>query len=499
MFKRIKSAFSYKAKNRLKVLSKILGAPLLLITLLSCETTNYSNTVLDASSLPSANSNSPIGYGPFHELLVDFSQDSKNVYVTPFLPKKYQERFRECYGFIPKDEKIYSFINGNTFSSGCNGIVFTSKGVHSNPASMAFHQGKVFLPYSTLYDSQTYYKTLGAALQVNSGAISFNAEMDESIVFSIFLEARRRSTIPAYQNYIEAPEPFRINTMPSEVFALMEISKNEQIEDVYLNPNISSRDIKRYRKCFELEQNQEIILLFKGAKFLRRCNGFAFLNDGVTFFNTFDQRTPGLFFIPYTQFIESTFTPYLTMSMEEEHLPNFHIGGDCNLVIDKGVIYDACPLGEPLKDSTPNAEFLVSLIKGLRGKSDITNSDAEKLARRISQIPLYEEKGDKKRITYKEKKSKQQRESESSNFWTNLVSAVIGVYIANEIYEEIAPDPCTPDIKVKSRKTQYAVGGKPTIGVGKTTVSYKPCPPPSTPWQANLLTELILGKQSAIR
>ncbi|MDA9736096.1 hypothetical protein N9V12_00005, partial [Gammaproteobacteria bacterium] len=130
----------------------------------------------------------------------------------------------------------------------------------------------------------------------------------------------------------------------------------------------------------------------------------------------------------------------------------------------------------------------------------ISNEDAARLANRIVDMPIYSEKRSVKSTSKQRKKeSTKSKSSETSNFWTNLVSAVIGIYIANEIYQEIAPDPCTPDIKVKSRKTQYAVGGKPTIGVGKTTVSYKPCPPPSTPWQANLLTELILGKQSAIR
>lgn len=474
--------------------------PTLLITLLvlgGCATSQYSDTVLAPSA--SVSSESPVGFGPFSELLESFARD-KNVYLTPSIPDSYEKEFRKCYGSLSESEEIYAFINGNAFASGCNGIVFTSKGIHSNPANYLVGTMKLFVPYSTLYSRSTTYETGYNHITINTGEIFFNTELDEQKVYSLFREARRRSTNPKYQNFSIDKELLAINSMPSEVFSMMEIAKDENLKGIYINPDIPSRDLKKYRDCYGLSENQEIIMLFKGTGLLKRCSGFSFLNNGIAFRNIFNQRSPGEFFIPYSRFLESDFTPYLMMSWEEEYDSRYSAGGNCNIVIEKDLVVDACSIGEVLKNETPSAVFLVEILKAMRGKSNISNEDAARLANRIADMPIYSEKRSVKSTVKKRKKeSTRSKSSESSNFWTNLVSAVIGVYIANEIYQEIAPDPCTPDIKVKSRKTQYAVGGKPTIGVGKTTVSYKPCPPPSTPWQANLLTELILGKQSAIR
>ncbi|MDA9737044.1 hypothetical protein N9V12_04855, partial [Gammaproteobacteria bacterium] len=273
---------------------------LALLVLGGCTTAQYTDTILAPSA--SIASKSPVGFGPFSKLLESFASD-KNVYFTPNIPDSYEKEFRKCYGSLSESEEIYAFINGNAFASGCNGIVFTSKGIHSNPANYLVGTMKFFVPYSKLYSRNTTFETGYNHITVNEVQIYFNAELDVQKVYSLFIEARRRSKYTTYQNFSIDRKLLAINSMPSEVFSMMEIAKAENLKGIYINPNISSRDLKKYRDCYGLSENQEIIMLFKGTGLLKRCSGFSFLNNGIAFRNIFNQRSPGEFFIPYSKFL----------------------------------------------------------------------------------------------------------------------------------------------------------------------------------------------------
>ena len=174
---------------------RVFNAILFSLILSSCASVQYTDTIQEPSS--SINSVSPIGFGPFYNLLESFSKE-RHVYLTPYIPASYEKKFRDCHGSILQSEEIYAFINEDAFASGCHGIVFTSKGIHSNAV---FIGTKFFIPYSKLYSRETNFDTAFNAITVNSTHMYFHPDLDENKVYSLFREARRRPTNPKYQSF----------------------------------------------------------------------------------------------------------------------------------------------------------------------------------------------------------------------------------------------------------------------------------------------------------
>ena len=400
---------------------------LVLCFLVGCSTISYDRNILPPSA--SNTSFSPIGFGPFEDLMETLAEKYKDVHVTPLIPTNQKKAFRRCYP-LSQTEEIYAIVNTSLAlfekDRGCNGFVFTSKGVHSNPQFLSFIKGHSFFPYSTLYSFSTRYIQDESGLMINQGHIDGEVNMDKKDLYNVFVTARSRSKLKEYQDYNPPSKDLKIKKIPKEILSLLEISG---MDGLYTQENIPVIKESSFRKCSEISNQSELLMYLDGTFFgSGGCKGMGFLNDGIIIHNGFLASYPGTYFFAYDYLFNSDFVPYIK---------------GVDLYIEKNIAFDFA--GVNLNGSpTEYAEYLLQMFKGFKGQINISNEDALKLASKINPLPnapviSYARSQSKPVISKKvTQKPKTQKKEEGMGFFGKLVIAAIGIYIASEIIDELS-------------------------------------------------------------
>ena len=412
-----------------------------ILILFGCATVTYNSTVLQPGS--SANINEYIGFGPFKELLTTYSLKSQHVFVSPVLPKNHLNKFEECYGRIPDNEKKLAFVNATIALTinghGCHGGLFTNKGLHLNAGSMTDIGGKAFIPYQTLYsDSTTIVPGLGVTFN-NSATLDMHVDDDIKKMASVFITARSRSKRSQYQNINDFESTLKISKLPEDVLSFFDNFKNQYY---YSYPNIPSKKEISFRRCSFMEASETLYILFDNTFFgTGSCIGAGFTDTGVYFSNPAEANYPGSYFISYDQLLLSDFTPYIGKQWDE-------------VFVYPGLSYYVF-------EDTPKS--FLNILKALRGEVDISNEDAMKFVSNYKKIPAYvpQKKVQQNNTVSKPKVSKpkvEQKKSNKESVWGDIGWALLGLVVAKAIYEEIDDgysSPSYPSSRGKS-SSQYA-------------------------------------------
>ena len=432
---------------------KKLLALLLLLGIVGCTTVTYDNNILPPSA--STTSYSKIGYGPFEDLVDTLAEKYQAVHVTPFIPLNQKKAFRRCYP-LSQAEEIYAIVNTsiafNENNAGCNGFVFTQKGVHSNPTSLSLVQGQSFFPYSTLYSYSTRYIQDQQGLMINQGHIDAEVDMDDKDLYNVFVTARNRSKLKQYQNYIPPSKDLKIKQIPNEILSLLELSG---MDGLYTQNNIPKIKESSFRKCSGISNQTELLIYLDGTFFgAGGCAGMGFLNDGIIIHNGWIANYPGTYFFAYDYLFNSDFVPYIK---------------GIDLYIEKNIAFDFSGVnlnGSPVE----YAEYLLEMFKGFKGQIEISNEDALALAAKINPLPdapviSYANAQTKQVVSSKvTQKAKPQKKEEGMGFLGKLFVVAIGIYVASEIIDELDDDSSyssssyTPP-KPSSSNTRYDSSG----------------------------------------
>ena len=404
-------------------------ALLVLFVIGSCTTVTYDNNILPPSA--STNSYSKIGFGPFEELMETMAEKYQAVHVTPFIPLNQIKAFKRCYP-LPSTEEIYAIVNTsiafNENNAGCNGFVFTEKGVHSNPTSLSLVQGQTFFPYSTLYSYSTRYIQDQQGLMINQGHIDAEVDMDDKDLYNVFVTARSRSKLKQYQDYIPPSKDLKIKQIPNEILSLLELSG---MDGLYTKVNIPEFKETTFRKCSGLDADAELLMYLDGTFFgAGGCAGMGFLNDGIIIHNGWIANYPGTYFFAYDYLFNSDFVPYIK---------------GIDLYIEKNIAFDFSGVnlnGSPVE----YAEYLLAMFKGFKGQIEISNEDALALAAKINPLPnapvISYTNTQTKQVASKTvtQKPKPQKKEEGMSFLGKLFVVAIGIYVASEIIDELDDD-----------------------------------------------------------
>jgi hypothetical protein len=411
---------------------------LIVFGIVGCATVTYDSQILEPNA--SQQTNSYIGFGPFRELLETYSINSEHVFVDPVIPLNHLETFQKCYGPIPSDEKKLAFVNATIAFTvnghGCEGGLFTNKGLHLNAGSLAGVVGKAFIPYQTLYrGSTTFEPSLGVT--INDGAtLDLHVDDDERKMTSVFLTARARSKVAKYQNQQEIKQTLKINSLPSDVLKFFNDYPNQYY---YAAPNIPEKKELTFRKCSFMKSSEKLYVLFDNTFFgTGSCIGAGFTDSGVYFTNPGEANFPGTFFLSYDQILLSDFTPYIGKRFDE-------------VFIYPGLSYYV------FEDTPKN---FLSMLKGLRGEEMISNDDAMKFVSNYKAIPSYKSYENTQIQPKKVSKPKPQKKKESTggSSWGNVGWALLGLVVAKAIYEELDDGYSTPNYPSSKGKTSSEYG-----------------------------------------
>ena len=426
---------------------KKLLALLLLFGIVGCTTVTYDSNILPPSA--SSTSYSKIGYGPFEDLIDTLAEKYQTVHVTPFIPLNQKKAFRRCYP-LSQAEEIYAIVNTsiafNVNNAGCNGFVFTQKGVHSNPTSLSLVQGQSFFPYSTLYSYSTRYIQDQQGLMINQGHIDAEVDMDDKDLYNVFVTARNRSKLKQYQDFNPPSKDLKIKQIPQEIISLLELSG---MDGLYTQENIPDKKESTFRKCSGISNQTELLMYLDGTFFgSGGCAGMGFLNDGIIIHNGWIANYPGTYFFAYDYLFNSDFVPYIK---------------GIDLYVEKNIAFDFSGVnlnGSPVE----YAEYLLQMFKGFKGQIEISNEDALRLASKINPLPnapvISYASSQPKQVAKKQvsQKAKPQKKEEGMGFFGKLVVAAIGIYIASEIIDELSDDSSSSSSSYKAPKPSPSSG-----------------------------------------
>jgi hypothetical protein len=402
---------------------------LALLLLTGCVSVSYDSTILPPGS--SVESKSEVGFGPYKSLLESYSINSEHVYVTPFIPLNHQAKFRECYGLLPEDEEIYAFIN-ETISFGidgygCNGGVFTSKGLHVNAGSLADYIGKAFIPYSTLYSSNTSF-VANLSMNINEKA-SLDLHVDDSVkkMRDVFVTARNRSKLSQYKNEVILKDEIKIKELPDSVLTFFNDFQNTNF---YSKPNIPEYKESTFRKCSYMKNDEDIYILFDNTFFGgSSCIGFAFTSSGIYFTNPAESRYPGAYFLSYDHLLLSEFSPYIKKGTWNQGWNEVYVAPGISFYV-----FEMIP------------EDFLTILRALRGEEDITNDEALEFLATYERIPATivaqnKVKTSKPANNISSERVKPNKAKKEGVDWGKVGWALLGLAVAKAIYEEIDDGP----------------------------------------------------------
>lgn len=364
---------------------------LTLLVLVGCATpVTYDRYILQPSE--SANSSSPIGFGPFKEALESLSQSYKigqieqHVHITPTIPLTKEKAFRDCYKELPDDEPIFALIDSSLSMSnsgkGCTGFVFTSKGIHSNPGSFAEKSGKSFIPYSTLYSSNTYFSAKSFGVNINDNVqLHKPVNMEENQLLSVMLSARKARYSSKTFEFTDAE--LQLSNIPEDLLTFSEQYKNEGI---FISKEIPSNKESSFRACSNLDKSIEIFVLIDATFFGGgNCVGMAFLETGIIINNSWLSMYPGTYFLSYDYLLNSDFVPYLCDVNNCSNGANDAFG----LYLDKNFSFDISGMGG---DFMETGSELVEMFKQLKNTDSVSNEEAILIANTFKKLPIYSQR-----------------------------------------------------------------------------------------------------------
>ena len=454
-------------------MKRTLTISILLLVLGGCATpVTYDRYILQPSD--STNSYSSVGFGPFKEALESLSQSYKmgqteqHVHITPTIPLTKEKAFRDCYASLPDDEPIFALIDSSLSMSisgkGCNGFVFTSKGIHSNPGSFAEKSGKSFVPYSTLYSSSTYFSAERFGVNINDNVqLHKPVDMEENQLLSVIYKARTKSKYTSSEPFELPSAELQLSKLPEDLLVFSDTSKKSGI---YILDSIPLNKENSFRACSSLDESINIYVLIDATFFGGgSCTGMAFLDTGLIVSNSWMSVYPGTYFLSYDYLLNSDFIPYLC---DVDNCSN-GVNDAFGLFLDKNFSFNVSGMSG---DFMKTGYELVEMFKALKKVDSLTNDEAILIASTYKKLPIYGQRAltsssrrsdsykqrpvkiKKKVVVNKPQKRTQTNEPTESFFYSFLKRVAVGVadeLAKNAVNRALGIKECIPGWEVTNK------------------------------------------------